>query len=102
MPKEIVFVGPELVDIKGIGEEFASETRGHLDRGNEVSIPYQRAVIVRWGKGNSHLEIGVAKVGLAMNNETGQHYTQSLTRQEVNRLIRVLRQARDGAHGRDE
>lgn len=102
MPKEIIFVGPELVDIEGIGEEFASETRAHLDRGHKVGLPYQRAIVVRWGKDNGHLEIGVAKVGLADNAESEQHYTQSMTRQEINRLIQVARQARDGAHGRDQ
>lgn len=29
-------------------------------------------------------------------------YTGSLSRQDINKLIRVLRRARDGAHGKDE
>lgn len=99
MPKEVVYTGLQLVDAPDRGEYAASE----IYPGDwNVSAPYQRGIIVRWDKGNAFVELGVSKILLADHIEKEPHYTQGLSRQQINDLIRNLRKARDGAFGRDE
>ena len=68
--------------------------------GNVGNDPADTTVIsVGWGRG-SYVQVGVGRGHEADLVPTA--WTEALTRDQINNLIRVLRKARDQVHGRDE
>lgn len=61
----------------------------HRDSAVQVSIEVERHVLMAWAD-------------QVKDDETITWHTPPLSRPEINRLIRVLRTARDQVHGRDE
>lgn len=94
MPKESVAVGVEFADTEH-GEIDVDD----LKPGSNAPI-YQRRVITRWTRDGGYVEIGVAKVSVSDLTERDPHYG-ILTRDDINRLIRTLRKARDQSFGTD-
>lgn len=94
MPKEVVYSdSPEFI-LDGENELPADQF--HIESGFPV---FQRAVQVGWSR-DRHVEVGVAMFEMAAGQHGPGHWT-SLDRAGVNRLIRILRKARDSAFGAD-
>lgn len=93
MPKEVVLTYPMFTDDKQ-GETPLTA----LDEGVAGDI-YRRGAVLRWGR-NGYVELGVAKLEVSTHVEREPHYLK-LNRDEINKLIRNLRKARDQAFGAD-
>lgn len=63
--------------------------------------PNPRHVDVQWGKDHGSINLGTVRDEPDKKDATGQ-FLDLRERNQVNRLIRVLRKARDQAFGRDE
>lgn len=94
MPKEAIAAGVEFADT-----EHGEIELDNLKPGSKAPI-YQRRFITRWSHGGGYVEFGVAKVNVSDGTERDPHYG-ILTRDDINRQIRVLRKARDQAFGAD-
>lgn len=98
MPKETV---------EGAHGSFA------IIEGNEVGLDdipmdnaeplkfYERRMITRWARESGYVELGVAKVEITTEDEEVDAHYVLLTRDAINRQIRIMRKARDQAFGAD-
>jgi hypothetical protein len=109
MPREqINFPSTKMLMINDRGEEREIEPGAELPDGSKLVADPELSV--------SWMPDGHVQVSINMEAEFIKHlstgmtegathnavYTPSLSRQEINKLIRVLRLARDKAYGRDE
>jgi hypothetical protein len=87
-------------------EHGMSEAEWSACAGQQVPLD-MAALKVGWSKETGHLELAICEyenghfVEHALNDETTPRYIQ-VDRAGVNRMIKVLRQARDDAFGKDE
>ncbi|WP_280389820.1 hypothetical protein [Nocardia wallacei] len=63
-----------------------------------VSDGVKTSLDVHWGR-DTFVQLGVAR---DEGKQGSSLWSESLTRDQINHLIRVLRRARDQAYGRDE
>lgn len=99
MPKEITYSDQPEYIVLDDGSEFSPVT-------GPMTLPgpvFRRAAIVGWSKESGFVEIGINSLEISTQN--GSHGTgmyASFDRAGINRLIKILRKARDDAYGRDE
>lgn len=96
MPKETIFsdYGPFTIE-----EDGAEIQAKYLEPGERHRL-YERAVVIAWNR-NGFVEVGTTFLGSADEAPAGGGSFLSLDRSKINRMIQVLRRARDQAFGAD-
>ena len=99
MPKIVTYSdeSPAYLQMPDGNEYYSPEADKHQQQGGTW---LRRGAVVSWVKDSNYVDVGVAALDNS-KERTAQGVFVTMDRRALNRLIRALRDARDGAFGKD-